>query len=274
MRKFAVLPSVLLATWLALSGTACIMVVDPDEFGQDPGLSREFNRTLDFKAGSDLAVENDHGSITISGGTDNSLEINSKWRLRKPSKTDIGIYGLWDDKPDVKIDRSANLVRIKAGWPEWPGTPMEVDCRIKTPASVNLTDIRLEDGDIEIADLYGKAGLHLGRGQVSVSNYSGSLEVDVDEGSVTAEVLDLREDDVIGITVDTGDIELRLEASAGGVVEAEAPAGTVTSDFDLGTGATGPVSSVKGKFGSGGTRIVLRTTRGNIRIVRTEDNGV
>lgn len=271
MRKFTTVSAAILMTIMALSLSGCLMVIDPDELGDRPFPQREYNRTMEFKPGGNLSVENDRGSIVISGGTENSLEIRSAWRLRKPAGTNVGIAGLWDDVPDVKVNQKDDLVTIKAGWPEWPGTPMEVACELKTTSSVNLKEVKLDAGDIEIADLYGEAHVHLGKGQVTVTNYSGSLKADVGEGTVTAEVLDLRKDDVIEITVDTGDIELQLEETAGAVVEAEARGGKLESEFKLGRTALG--SSVKGTIGSGEARIILRTGNGNIRIVKTSDEG-
>jgi hypothetical protein len=190
MRKFTTVSAAILMTIMALSLAGCLMLIDPDEMGDRPFPQREYNRTLEFKPGGNLSVENDHGSIVISGGTESSLEIRSAWRLRKPAGTNVGIAGLWNDKPDVKVDQKTDLVTIKAGWPEWPGTPMEVDCELKTTSSVNLKAVTLKSGDIEIADLYGQAHVDLGKGQVTVTNFSGSLTADVGEGTVTAEVLD------------------------------------------------------------------------------------
>ena len=95
------------------------------------------------------------------------------------------------------------------------------------------------------------------------------MRATVGTGNADVEVLDLRDGDEITIQSRQGDIVLRLESGVQAIVEADAPRGEVSSDFELGVKL--PASTVKGWIGQGGPAVLLRASDGRIRIVRTAD---
>jgi hypothetical protein len=136
------------------------------------------------------------------------------------------------------------------------------------PRSVNFDMIRVREGDITIADLYGKVRVEVERGRVQVENYSGSLDLEVGRGSVEAEVLDLRPDDVLKIVARDGDISLLLPDDATARVDAAA-GGAVTSEFDLGREL--PARKVEGRVGAGeGATLTLSALQGNVRLLKAK----
>ena len=138
---------------------------------------------------------------------------------------------------------------------------------VRVPDSVKLAGIRVSEGDLTIADVFGGLEASVDKGDLFVRNYSGPLRATVGTGSADVEVLDLRDRDEIMITSRRGDIVLRLESGVGAIVEADALLGEVFSDFDLGKRL--PASTVKGWIGQGGPTVILRASDGQVKIVRT-----
>jgi len=135
---------------------------------------------------------------------------------------------------------------------------------ISVPESIKLKDIRIGKGSLTVGDVYGEMAVSIDVGDLIVENYSGLLDAQLGLGSVEAEVLDLRNEDRVKVTVREGDIDLSLEKQVGAMLEAATAAGEIASDFDL--KAARPLSKVAAQLGSGQALITLKTLKGNIRL--------
>lgn len=250
-----------------LAWPGCIMVMDPERLTewQPEG---EFSRTVDFAPGGSVVLENQSGEVLVSGWDQEAVEIQARGRIRQTGRSNVRLYGLWNLRPNVKVDRKAEELRIRTAAPEWPAAVLEVQYTVKVPSSVNLRDIRLDRGKIEVADVYGRLGVRAGNVDVTVRNFSGSLEAEVDRGSADVEILDIREGDLVVIKVGRGDIILRLEPEASAEVTARAEKGTVASEFELETESDG--RSAAGRLGAGGASIRLETGAGDIKVIKVK----
>lgn len=244
---------------------SCVMVMDPER----PGAwapSGEYRKTVEFPAGSTLLLEFGAGEMEITGGEEEVLEVVAWDRRRFPEEgRGIRAYGFWTTKPAIDVQRTADGYRVQARSSDDPSRPTNLGIRIRVPHSVLLEEIRVEDGTVSVADIYGRMAISLGTGDVTVRNYSGPLDIGVGSGTVDVEVLDVRDGDLIGITTGTGDIVLRLEAGTGARIEARAPNGAVRSEFDLGVPL--PAPEVSGQMGPGGASVVLENREGDIDIL-------
>jgi len=144
----------------------------------------------------------------------------------------------------------------------------DVDFSLRVPRSVDLRDVVSGEGEVRISDLFGRIVLDVRDGDVTVENFSGSLDAAVLSGSVRAEVLDLRAGDVIKIVVKEGDITLGLQEDVRIRIEAMAPEGEISSELDLGRQL--PSSRLDARTAEDGALISLKALEGDIRILRTE----
>lgn len=225
----------------------------------------EFRETLDFSPGSTLSLENDYGNVEIRGWDRDAVEVVAKAgaagsRTERSTRT---------PRPDVEVRNAENGVMIRTRTFEGPGEPPAVDYDVRVPNSVILTGIRISEGNLSVADVFGRLEASLDRGDLTVENYSGAVDVTIGTGNADVEVLDLHEEDAITLSSRSGDILLHLETGAGAIVEADAPRGRVRSDFDLGVPL--PAPAVKGWIGQGGPNIVLRASSGQIEIASIKD---
>jgi hypothetical protein len=264
-------------TALALSA-ACIILPDAGESGgwrtipaRGTGTGTEFRETLDLQAGSTLSLENDYGNIKITGWGRDSVEVVARIAPEgPPSERSARQSSARKFVPDVEIRETDRGLMIRTRTFEGPGDPPAVDYDVRVPDSINLTGIRISEGSLSVADVYGRLEASLDQGDLTVENYSGAVDVTIGTGNADVEVLDLREDDAITISCRRGNIVLRLESGAGAIVEADAPRGRVRSDFDLGMEL--PAATVKGWIGQGGPNIILRASNGRIEIIKVESS--
>jgi len=270
----------LLAVPAAALLTSCILISDPEG---EPGWrtipkpsdetttsGTEFRQTVDLAAGGTLSLENDYGNVEITGWDRDSVEVVARSAaVERQRQRSAREYSDRDLAPEVEIlERSGGLL-VRTPTFEGPGRPPAVDFKVRVPNSIDLTGIRISEGNLDISDVFGRLEVSVDQGDLLVSNYSGPVRATVATGNADIEVLDLREGDEITITARRGDIILRLESGAGAIVEADAPRGEVVSDFDLGKKL--PASAVKGWIGQGGPNVILRASEGRIEIVKIAD---
>ena len=254
-----------LAAAAALLSVACIMVMDPERTTswQPRG---EFRRTVEFAAGGTIALENEAGNVEIVGWDKDAVEVVAQGAAANPGeKRKVRAYGFWEIKPDVEIKKMDGSLSIRTRPFDGPGDLPAVDYTIRVPNSIVLSGIRMEEGNLTISDVFGRIEGSLERGDLAVSNFSGSVDLFIGTGSADVEVLDVRDQDTIAISSREGDIVLRLGADTGAQVEAEAPLGQVRSDLDL--GAKTPAPNVSGRIGSGGAVVTLKAADGKIEII-------
>jgi len=245
---------------------SCIMVVDPDQaqFWQDGG---EFRKTIDLKAGGTVTVEHTLGNVIITGWDKDSVEVIASGRRRAEGASDgMRVYGAGEYEPSIDVRRDEGIVRIRTRSLGGPWATRGLDYSIQVPSSVDLKPITLTKGDVAISDVYGRIEAAISEGSLTIRNFSGPLKASVGTGKADVELLDVRETDVVDISVKEGDISIRLEREAAVRIEAEAPEGQITSEYDLGVKL--PARSLAGHLGAGGAVINLKTGRGNIKILK------
>ncbi len=261
-----------LAAAAVVLSAACIMVMDPEQptSWQPRG---EFRRTVEFAAGGTLELENKTGNVEITGWDKDAVEVVAQGVAAEPGpgeKRKLRAYGFWEIKPDVEIKQTDGRLSVRTRPFDGPGGQPAVDYTIRVPNSINISGIRMEEGDLTVSDVFGRIEASLDKGSLAISNFSGSVDLSIGTGSADVEVLDVREQDTIAISSREGDIVLRLDAGAGARVEAEAPRGQVSSDFDLGVKT--PAPGVSGRIGSGAAAVTLKALNGKIQIVAIKDD--
>jgi hypothetical protein len=251
-------------TIIMLLSSACVIaVVDATSRGQYwPGGT--FHKSLDLKPGGAVALENTAGDIEISGWKNDQVEISAERGRESPRSAGIYILDRRFSSPDVRVQSTGDTVRIrttKSGYEDKRGV---VDYVLRVPHSINLDSVRNSRGRIAVSDIYGRSFLEAEEGEIKIGNYSGSLDVRLGSGAVEAELLDLRPQDSVRIRVERGDIVLLLEPGVAAQLVADAPEGSVHSEFELGQAL--PAKKVTAQLGEGQASVELTALKGDIWI--------
>lgn len=258
-------PFLWLLTIVILISMSCVVtLVDyPGVSSRYPAV--QLHRNVSLKPGGTLSLINGDGQIEIYGWDRDEVEIYAEsvfpeWRERR-----IRFFSLGRFKPRVDVDKFEDFVKIKTRLPSDEPIRYGVDYELNVPRSVFLKEVVGKRGDVWIADLYGGAFIEVEEGEIHVENFSGSLTVSVIKGSVNLELFDLRSEDEIRVTTDQGNITVYLQPEVEAQVEARAPSGSISSEFDLRVPlpAKEVSSQIKGEEGS---FIFLEASDGDIQI--------
>jgi hypothetical protein len=253
---------------LLLWSSACVVAVVNPRSGGRPWPRNAFRKVLDLNRDASVSVENEEGTIEIAGWNEDRIDISAEKGGEYPRSAGIYFMGRRFSAPDIQVRSTENSVRIRSKGSGVKDGDGPVHYFLKVPRSVSLDSVRNGQGKISVSDLYGRALLDEDEGEIFVANYSGSLDIRLGNGSVEAEVLDLRPQDSVRIRVDRGNIVLFLEPQTDAQLMAEAPEGNVVSELDLGQSL--PAKKVSARLGGGQASIELTAAAGDIKIRKVE----
>lgn len=223
---------------------------------------------MDLNSGGTVILENTEGDIEITGWDEERLDVTAYRRRDLPSSAGIYFSGKRFAPPDIDARRSGETVTIRTDVEDGKAGG-SVRYILKVPRFVRLDKVSTGGGDIRIADLYGKAAVAARKGRVTIQNFSGSLDIQLESGLVEAEFLDLRLGDDIRVRVDRGDINIRLEPGISGRFSLESPGGSISSEIDLKQPL--PARKVAATTGDGEVSFQLTALQGDINIRKVEE---
>lgn len=245
--------------------SSCVIAV-VDYSGMPAGIPKaELHRTLSFSAGGTISLENTNGDIEIRGWEREEVEIWVEQERGLPPRS-VRFYARGRTEPKIHIEKTEKFMKIQTPFSTGDKDVSLFHYIVRVPHSVNFREIVNQAGNVSVFDVYGKMSLELEEGDIKITNFSGSLKVYVSRGDIRAELLDLREEDEVRMTSRQGDIILSLEESVSARVEADAPNGRVSSEFDVGQPL--PAQKIAGQIGEGQAFILLSAQNGDIRIDR------
>ena len=224
----------------------------------------EFHKSVSLRPGGTLALENVNGNVEIVGWDRDKLELYVERNITRSPSWLTRWQPWWRVIPKIDFDKFEDFIKIKA-YPARRGENLPAyDFYLNVPHHIYLKNIVSRTGDIVIADLYGEIVIESMKGNVKVENFSGSLHMSLGEGSVEADLVDLRSEDEVRISTENGDIVLYLESSVRARVEANAPAGKIANAFfPEKIPSSGKIAF---ELGEGGTYISLYSATGDIHI--------
>jgi putative adhesin len=248
------------------------------------------------------------GEIIVTAGTGNQVRIHA-WSERgvlefssSPSRVSLDVHSqrgrMGDTRYEVTVPTGVRLeLKSVSGDITTHGVGGELEAGavsgdIDASDASGHVDLESVSGDINAERLSGEVRANSVSGDVTLTRVTGSLEVETVSGEMSvdnANLSSLRTETVSGeLTYDgsldpsgryefhsqSGDIRLRIPASAGGSVRVETFSGSVESDFPMtmqpGDHGMGPhPRRLEFTFGKGGSRITAETFSGDINIEKT-----
>lgn len=248
------------------------------------------------------------GEIIVSAGTGNQVRIHA-WSERgvlefsaSPSRVSLDVHSqrgrMGDTRYEVTVPTGVRLeLKSVSGDITTHGVGGELEAGavsgdIDASDASGHVDLESVSGDVKGERLSGEVRANTVSGDVTLTHVTGTIEVETVSGEMSidnAKVSSLRTETVSGeLTYDgsldpsgryefhsqSGDIRLRIPASAGGSVRLETFSGSVESDFPMtmepGEHRMGAhPKRLEFTFGKGGSRITAETFSGDITIEKT-----
>jgi hypothetical protein len=203
----------------------------------------------------------------------NLIELEVK-RPRSESFSGIGLHRTAYASLVVRVPRNTDI-RARSG-----------DGSIRIERVAGTIDLRTGDGSIRAAELAGDVTLDTGDGSITADAVDGRLTVDTGDGSVnvtgriTGLTLHTGDGSVVlraqpgtvmaepwEITTGDGGVSLYLPTDFGAELDAHTGDGTIRNDLDVaGTGDEKTRRTLRGRLGTGGKALRVRTGDGSIRL--------
>jgi hypothetical protein len=235
----------------------------------DPVLEETFERLYTIQPTADITIQNQDGAILIYGSNTNEMRILA-------TKKAYSLMRLKQIAIDVSVQPTSVSINIKRPpKPKWAlfdrsGT---VDCTLVVPATANISQARLEAGEVLVDGMHGRS-VHawLGDGRLLAYNCFTDVDLALQRGNLTLSYdwWDQRTFSVRG-NIAQGNAWAFLPSTAAFHLVAETAHGKIGSDFDdLSVARSVSADPVKVDMlvnGGGKAAVRVNAANGDIKIV-------
>jgi hypothetical protein len=263
-----------LATWLgAVLGTLCALLLAAQAHGADRGrLSEEFHQTYTVGPDSRVSLENINGAVHITAWDRNEVKVDAVKRANSQTRL---------DEAKIRVDAGADSVSIRTEYPGHDHTfnhpddednPASVEYTLMVPRNVQLDEIKLINGPLDIGGVTGEVRASCINGRLTARGLAGRVRLSTINSHIEAEFDRLSNDSPIELSSVNGPVQLTLPSDAKAEMEASTVHGAISNDFGLHVHNHQPVGhNLRVELGGGGTRIKLGNVNGTIEVRHASD---
>jgi hypothetical protein len=227
-----------------------------------------------LQAGKSIEVKGINGDISAVASSGNQVEVIATKRSRRGDvgtvqikvvehdrgvticalyPTEDGSYGSCGSSDSLKGPRTNN-----------PRNDVKVDFEVRVPAGINL-EARTVNGDISVKSLMSNVVSRSVNGSIDIST-SGYADAATVNGSIMAKLGNSNWTGLLNFTTVNGAISIDMPADVNADVEAQTLNGKIVSDFQLNAETSKSPKQLRGKIGSGGRELLLKTVNGGINL--------
>ncbi|MBP1929273.1 hypothetical protein J2741_001820 [Methanolinea mesophila] len=255
-------------------------------------VQEEFHGAYDLPPGATLEVHNLNGNIAISGSPDRTLVVDA---------VKSSLYGQGElDRATIEVQNGTESSVITRFSP--PGARVSVSYRILVPTTVSVVKVDTTNGNIDASGVTGDGTVGSTNGYLYLSDWNGTVRgsttngrivinnvgkiafLHTTNGPISGTLGDMSGEPVL-ISTTNGAVSLRLEKDLTSPLSISSSNSPVTivipeifnANVDLSTtngqilfegvtlsGVSGLGSHMTGVLGSGGPKLAVSTTNGNI----------
>jgi len=232
------------------------------------------DRTLDFRPGARLAVDNVNGRITISSWNEPRIRVRAE---KVASGWDAEDLKTALRELKVEIQPNAGGVTVKTVTPDrgvngfldflfGHHVNAHVTYDITVPRNADL-NIETVNGSLHVDSVTGVLKLETTNGKIEVARCGGSLDASTTNGGIRAELVTVTPGKAMSFETTNGHITVMVPANFAAAVDAATTNGRINTDLPITTRSIDR-NSLRGTIngGNGGGTLRLRTTNGGIDI--------
>ncbi len=114
-------------------------------------------------------------------------------------------------------------------------------------------------------------------GHITLDDVTGPITAHTSTGAITVKFANVNQSSPISISSSTGDVDVALPSSTNANLELRSSMGTIYTDFDLevpredGMKRIGAIRKIESKLNSGGVKISLRSSTGNVYLRKAKN---
>jgi len=235
-------------------------------------LEQTFDRTLDLRPGTRVAIDNTNGSVIVRAWDQPRIHIRAVKHVESRD-SDTAKQGLIDTR--IEVTPSAGALKIHTVFPRSKdgifdliaGTSIDssVSYEIDVPRSLDL-HVETVNGHIEAKGIRGAITLSTTNGRIEVTHCAGALDASTTNGRITAELLELTPGQRVQLETINGRIALALPKTIAANIDAETSHGSINTTLPVLANGSAH-HALRGTINGGGRgEVRLRTTNGSIDI--------
>ncbi|MET0646536.1 MAG: DUF4097 family beta strand repeat-containing protein [Pyrinomonadaceae bacterium] len=260
---------------LSLAAVAALVLTAADaSLAQRPELTEEFHQTYPLASGGRLSLSNINGAVKVQVWERNEVKVDAVKRAYTAERL---------REAKIEVDASPSRLRIETDYPDstlrWSDrdgerheNPASVEYTLTVPRGVNIDEISLINGNLDIAGVAGSVKASSINGRVTAVGLSGPVNLSVINGRLEATLDRLSDAADVTLSAVNGPLVATLPSDANAVVRANTVHGGISNDFNLPVRVGEYVGrDLEGRIGRGGADVRLSNVNGSVQIRRAED---
>ena len=240
---------------------AAVLLVSGSLFAS---VTEEETFSFTLEDGGRFSVSNVNGSINVTGGKGDSVEIIAT--KKADNQKDL-------DKIEIEISDSASEIIVEtelggsSSWRSFGSNSGEVRYEIIVPGGTELDSVETVNGDVTISGVSGNVSAESVNGDLDISDLVGDVDLSTVNGSVNAAFAKCDGEQSVKTETVNGRVTISLPESSDVQITADTLNGGINGrDFGLQTDKGFVGSDLNGKIGSGSARLNIDTVNGSIKI--------
>lgn len=233
-----------------------------------------FDRTLAFRSGDRLVVDNENGSVTIGSWDRDEVRIEAtKYADGSRDSVRAVLAAI-----EIQVTSSAGVVEVRTitprrsdsgfwSWISGNDGNRGVTYSITVPRSANL-DVETINGRVVVERVSGEMNLESTNGRIEVRDGAGRVNASTTNGRIYAELRSVAPGGMRFSTTNGG-VEVALPDTVAADLDVSTTNGSIKTDFPITVSGTFSKNRLSGDLNGGGEPIRIRTTNGSVRISRT-----
>jgi hypothetical protein len=222
--------------------------------------NQTFEKSYPLPAGGSFLLENVNGSVQVDGWEKDEVEV----RAVKTAQSDP--HDL--ERVKIEVQSQPGQVIVRTRYPKGEGVEVAVDYHVHVPYRVLLGSIETVNGSVVVRGVEGAGELRSVNGNVEVLDSSGRFSAKTTNGNLRLELRRLLDGGPMNIETVNGSVVLGLPGNARANLKVLNMNGEFYSELPVTSTAGSPAArAFRGRLGSGGGEISVRTVNGGIRLL-------
>lgn len=261
-----------LATWMgAILGAFVALLLNSalaHAWDDEPVVTEEFHQSYPLSANGRVDLQNINGAVHITAWDKNEVKVDAVKRAHDEEQL---------KRAEIRVDAHNDSVSIETHYQQddddWGShhNPASVEYTLTVPRNVRLDEIKLINGELDIADVTGEVRASCINGKLTARGLAGETRLSTINSKLDAEFSRLGSES-IDLSSVNGSVDLTLPSDAKASIEANTVHGGIDNDFGLHTNNHRWVGhDLRGELAGGGTEIKLHNVNGRIDIHHAAD---
>ena len=227
--------------------------------------TEKFEQTYPLNPDGTVSLSNVNGDVQIEAWDRNEVSLYAE----KIASSDDGLALI-----DIKIEHTPAHLNIKVvhekkfkAWTIFNRS--EVRFKLRVPTGASLKKIDVINSDVTVSGVKGQVSLDSINGELKADGLTGGGTFGSVNGSIHVSFAKIAAGSKIEFDNVNGSCSVTLPADASFDLDADSVNGGITCDFPIQIGSSGR-RHLKGSINGGGTKVVLDSVNGSLRVRKAE----